>query len=147
MSLRSLLRHNFFTVEMLTGDASEETHGSFEGGWVQLKDFTNINGRLQEDRKNTVTTRFGTVEEEHSHRLYHNNQKLYEYKPDDETKQTILRVITHRNPRLQLSFPVEDKNSVRIYDFMGHIEQDQGIRNKARFFILKLNQVDHLSLT
>ena len=147
MSLASLLRHNFFTIEILVGDISVDTDGAFEGDWVPIEAFKNLRGNVQEKKKNAIFSSFGTTEENHSHLIYHRERTLFEYRPDNEDKQVKLRVITARNPRNPLSFPVEDRNEVFIYEWMGQFEQVSGIRQKAAFYVIKGSRINHLSLT
>jgi hypothetical protein len=146
MSLASLLRTNFITIEMLSGDISVDTDGAFEGQWIPIEAFKNMRGHVQEKKKATLMRSFGTIEENHSHVMYHRSKALYEYAPDGEVKQVRLRVITAIDPRKPLTFPVEQDTAAHRYEWMGQIQQVTGVRAKATFYIIKANRINHLQL-
>lgn len=133
------LMNNFMTVQTSEG-AQQDSLGAINrpDAWVNIEKFTNIKCHIQEKNvRDLVTERFSRTDEEHRDLIYHNNQDLYNYNPDDSKNQTQLRIIVNRtNPCNKLIFPVGD-NDIVIYDFMGHIEQVAAVRNRIKFFIIR----------
>ena len=107
--------------------------------WVNLTDFTNVRCHVQEKSKQTVAERFSRLDEEHNDLIYHTILALYNYRPADNQNQTSLRIITNRvDTTKPIVFPVTVNDiSIKIYDWMGHIEQVASKRRRYNFFILR----------
>lgn len=145
MSLRRLTK-SFMTIQTSEG-AGQTNIGSINraDSWANLPDFVNIKCHVQEKSKQTVTERFSRLDEEHNDLIYHQNLALKNYRPADQQNQTQLRIITNRiDTTKPLVFPVNEEIDIKIYDWMGHIEQVATKRKRHKFFILRC-QHDHRS--
>ena len=80
---------------------------------------------------------YGRNDEEHIDIIYHQSSLLNSYEPD----QTQLRIITAKDPRMALIFPITEDNNLKIYEFKGHIEQIKH-RKRFKFYILRCERND-----
>lgn len=139
MSLNSLLT-NYMTIETCEG-ANQTSDGAINraASWSPIPQFKNILCNIQEKSRKIVNAEYGIVEELHENIAYHTNVALYNYAASLTKNQTLLRVITNRNPRNSLVFPVS-LESINIFMFRGHIEQISCVRGRVNFFVLRLER-------
>ena len=133
MTLNSLLK-DYMSIQSSEG-AVKTLQGAIDrqNSWVTV--FKNIQCNIQEKKRaDIISTEFAQVGEEHRVFFYHRHNPLYEYDIPEEN-QTQFRVITHKNPRKLINFPLSNDKNIVIYEFKGHIEQ---IRHKVRFYLFIL---------
>ena len=134
MSLKTLLQHKM-TIQTAES-ASNASDGTLdrESAWTNTS-FVNIACNIQEKTSATVDARFNKLDTYDDNKIYHQNLDLYNYQPDSQNNQTMLRVLVWRtDPTLAISFPVSESNKkhIDIYEFLGHIEQVKSRRRLAR---------------
>ncbi len=138
MANRRLFK-NFMTVQTSEG-AIQIQIGSLDraSAWVNEPLYTNVRCHIQEKSKQTVSSRFSKLQEEHDDLIYHQSLAIYQI-----PHQPRLRIIVLKsNPDLQITdFTLAD-SFYEIYEFKGHIEQVKGMRRRHKFFILRVERND-----
>lgn len=127
------------TIEKSSEPQEEAGNIDREDSWVQLEPYVNIRCHIQEKSRITVTDDEGNyLTQEHRDVIYHLNRSVYLL----DGNHTDLRIITHIDPLIKLSFPVSQSelSNIAIYEFKGHIRQVAAIKRAKQLYTLRVER-------